>query len=79
MNDDDPAPLDVDRLSPETFVGEVVMMREETRLLAAARARGCATQIGTDMLFEQIPAYLDFFGLPVASPDQLRRLARIRY
>jgi shikimate dehydrogenase len=31
------------------------------------------------MLFEQIPAYLEFFGFGSASPDELRRLARISY
>jgi shikimate dehydrogenase len=28
------------------------------------------------MLFEQIPAYLEFFGLPTTTPEQLRRLAQ---
>jgi shikimate dehydrogenase len=31
------------------------------------------------MLFEQIPAYLEFFGLPVATPERLRELADISY
>lgn len=75
----DPMPLDVDRLSPDTFVGEVVMKQEETAFLAAARERGCLTQIGTDMLFEQIPAYLEFFGLPTTTPEELRKFARIHY
>jgi shikimate dehydrogenase len=34
-------------------------------------------QVGTDMLFEMIPAYLEFFGLPVATPEQLRALAQL--
>ncbi|MDP5307378.1 shikimate dehydrogenase family protein [Paracoccus spongiarum] len=79
MAEGDPMPLPVERLSPETFVGEVVMKREETAFLAAAAARGCRTQIGTDMLFEQIPAYLEFFGYPSTTADELRRLARISY
>jgi shikimate dehydrogenase len=29
------------------------------------------------MLFEMIPAYLEFFGFPVATPDELRAVARI--
>ncbi len=77
MNDGDPLPLDVSLLSPHTFVGEVVMKSEITPLLAAARARGCRTQPGTDMLFEQIPAYLAFFGFPVATPEALRAGARL--
>jgi hypothetical protein len=27
------------------------------------------------MLFEQIPAYLEFFGLPTTTPEVLRRVA----
>jgi shikimate dehydrogenase len=45
--------------------------------LQAAQARGCAFQVGSDMLFEQIPAYLEFFGLPTTTPEQLRSLARL--
>jgi shikimate dehydrogenase len=74
MKDNDPLPLDVSRLDSNTFVGEVVMKRETTPLVAAARAKGCKTQIGLDMLFEQIPAYLEFFGFPTATSDELRKI-----
>lgn len=77
MRAGDPMPVRVDRIDPASFVGEVVLTREQTPFLAAAQARGCAAQTGMDMLFEQIPAYLEFFGLPQATPDALRRLARI--
>lgn len=79
MNESDPLPLDVSRLSPDTFVGEVVMRTEMTAFLTAAQARGCRTQLGTDMLFEQIPAYLEFFGLPTTTADVLRRVAKLSY
>lgn len=79
MNDGDPMPMEIDRIAPSSFVGEVVMKREETAFLAAAKARGCVTQIGTDMLFEQIPAYLEFFGYPQTTPEELRALAMIEY
>jgi shikimate dehydrogenase len=29
------------------------------------------------MLFEQIPAYLEFFGLPSTTPEHLRSLAKL--
>ena len=77
MNEGDELPLDVSRLSPDTFVGEVVMRTETTAFLAAARARGCRVQVGTDMLFEQIPAYLEFFGLPTTTAERLRELATL--
>ena len=71
MNEGDPLPLDVSRLDPATFVGEVVMRTEMTAFLSAAAARGCKVQIGSDMLFEQIPAYLEFFGLPTTTAEVL--------
>ena len=79
MRDGDPLPFDVSRLAPATFVGEVVMKQEMTALLRAAQARGCSFQVGTDMLFEQIPAYLEFFGFPSTTADELRSIARIDY
>lgn len=79
MNAGDPMPIDPTRLSKDTFVGEVVMKQEVTPLLAAARERGCRTQVGTDMLFEQIPAYLEFFGFGTTTPDELRAVAKIAY
>src|SRR3954453_19948785 len=78
MNDDDPVPMDVDRIAPTTFVGEVVMKQEITPFLQAARDRGCPIQVGKDMLFEQIPAYLEFFGFGSATPDELRAVAQIK-
>ena len=79
MNPGDKLPVDVSRIAPTTFVGEVVMKSEMTAFLGAAAARGCTVQIGTDMLFEQIPAYLEFFGFPTTTPDVLRSVARLSY
>jgi shikimate dehydrogenase len=79
MNRDDPLPIDVDRISPSSFVGEVVLSEEITPFLAAVRAKGCDYQVGTDMLFEQIPAYLEFFGFGTTTSDELRKLAQIHY
>lgn len=79
MQAGDPMPMDVDRIDASTFVGEVVMKTEMTAFLQAAAARGCRYQVGTDMLFEMIPAYLEFFGFPAATADELRGLAQIRW
>jgi len=48
-----------------------------TAFLAAAQARGCRVQVGTDMLFEMIPAYLEFFGFGTATPEELRAVAKV--
>lgn len=77
MQASDPLPFDVSRIAPETFVGEVVMKETMTPLLKAAQAKGCGIQVGTDMLFEQIPAYLEFFGFGTATADELRKVARL--
>jgi shikimate dehydrogenase len=79
MRPGDPLPFDVTRLAPSTFVGEVVMKQEITPTLQAARDRGCRYQVGTDMLFEMIPAYLEFFGFGTATPEELRSVAKIAY
>jgi shikimate dehydrogenase len=79
MNADDPLPFDPERLERGAFVGEVVLKAEMTPLLEAAARRGCPYQIGTDMLFEQIPAYLEFFGYGSATPEELRAVAQISY
>jgi shikimate dehydrogenase len=78
MNDGDPLPMDVDRISPDTFVGEVVMKQQITPFLQAAIDKGCQVQVGSDMLFEQIPAYLEFFGFGTTTPEELRAVAQLK-
>ena len=77
MNEGDPLPMDVSRIAPDTFVGEVVMRQEMTAFLQAAHQRGCQVQVGSDMLFEQIPAYLEFFGFKTTTAEVLRSVARM--
>ena len=79
MNPDDPIAVDVDRIASNAFVGEVVMKEEYTPLLRAAKAKGCTVQVGTDMLFEMIPAYLEFFGFGTSTAEELRLTARLQY
>jgi shikimate dehydrogenase len=79
MNEGDPLPMDVSRIAPEAFVGEVVMRQEMTAFLTAVKARGCRYQVGSDMLFEQIPAYLEYFGYPTTTAEVLRSVAKLSY
>lgn len=53
MKPTDPLPIQVDRLSSSTFVGDVVTMPEVPPLIEAALARGCATMTGKGM-FEAV-------------------------
>jgi len=79
MREGDPLPVDAGRIAAGAFVGEVVMREEFTPLLRAAMAKGCPVQVGTDMLFEMIPAYLEFFGFGTSTPDELHAVAQIHY
>lgn len=79
MEPGDPLPVDTQRLEGHTFVGEVVMRTEMTAFLTAAQARGCRVQVGSDMLFEMIPAYLEFFGYPTTTADRLRAVAQLHH
>lgn len=74
MRPDDPLPVDVRRLAPQAFIGEVVMKPALTPFLAAAQARGLRVQAGVDMLYEQIPLYLEMFGHGRPTPDALRAI-----
>lgn len=78
MNDGDPLPVDVDRIAPGTFVADVVMKQTITPFLQAALDKGCPIQVGSDMLYEQIPAYLEFFGFGTTTPEELREVSLIQ-
>jgi shikimate dehydrogenase len=69
MEPGDPLPIDVAQITPAMVVAEIVMKREITPMLEAARARGCRIVLGREMLQEQMSLYLDFFGLPPAATD----------
>jgi shikimate dehydrogenase len=75
MSEGDPMPMDMSRIDARTFVGEVVMKTTMTAFLLAAQARGCRIQVGSDMLYEQIPAYLEFFGYPTTTAEALRAVS----
>ena len=60
MKEADPFPLDVDKLGAGMFVGCVITAPAITPLIAAARARGCATLTGTDMFARVRDRMVDF-------------------
>jgi shikimate dehydrogenase len=60
---DDPLPVDVRRVDESASVVDIIMTREPTPLLKACAQRGISAHAGFEMLVQQIPAYLTFFGL----------------
>jgi shikimate dehydrogenase len=63
MAPDDPLPLDVTQLAPTTFVADVVMKIEKTRLLVEAERRGCPIQLGRATMDGQIANWKAYYGL----------------
>lgn len=61
MKPDDPYPVRVDRLSPDTFVGCVITVPAVSPWVAAARAAGCRGSVGTDMYKAEQQLMIDFF------------------
>jgi len=60
MREGDPLPVDVARLKPDTFVGDVITRPAVSPLVAAARRIGCATSTGTDMFAAVSGLIVDF-------------------
>ena len=77
MRDGDPMPVDVERITPGSYVGDVVLKSDVTPFLQAALEKGCTVQAGSDMLFELVPAYLEFFGFGTATAEELRTTAQL--
>ncbi|OOG47570.1 shikimate dehydrogenase [Polaromonas sp. A23] len=63
----DPLPCDVSRLAPHAAVLDILMKNQPTPLLRAVRARRLVAQPGFEMLIQQAPDYLDFFGYAEAA------------
>ncbi|MFC5521653.1 shikimate dehydrogenase family protein [Polaromonas jejuensis] len=63
----DPLPCDVSRLAPHAAVMDIQMKNQPTPLVQAARARHLLAQPGFEMLVQQAPDYLAFFGYTEAA------------
>lgn len=63
----DPLPCDVSRLDAHAAVVDILMKNQPTPLVRAARARHLVAQPGFEMLIQQVPDYLDFFGYTEAA------------
>jgi shikimate dehydrogenase len=70
-----PLELDLAALSADAVVADIVYSPRETRLLAAARARGNPTVDGLGMLLHQaVPGFERWFGFRPEVTDELRAL-----
>jgi shikimate dehydrogenase len=60
MKAGDPLPVDASRLDGRQFVADIITMPLVTPLLAAAQAKGCATQNGVQMFEAQVDFITEF-------------------
>jgi shikimate dehydrogenase len=63
MRPDDDLPFEVDQLTPDQVVAEIIMKPEMTALLAQAQSRGCKIQFGLPMLRSQAALMAAFMGI----------------
>lgn len=62
LKPDDPLPFDVSRLEAGSTVVDILMKNQPTPLLRACQARGITAHPGFEMMVQQVPEYLSFFG-----------------
>jgi shikimate dehydrogenase len=74
----DPLPFDVNALEQHAAVCDILMKNQPTPLLRAASARGLTVEPGFDMLIQQTPLYLEFFGYPELAASVRRNDAYLR-
>lgn len=75
---DDPMPFDPARVDAGAAVVDIIMTREPTPLLQACRARGVRAEAGFEMLVQQIPEYLRFFGFAEVAHTVQNDLSGVR-
>jgi shikimate dehydrogenase len=75
---DDPLPFDPSRADAGTAIVDIIMSREPTPLLRAARARGLNAEAGFEMLVQQVPEYLRFFGYDALAQTVQSDLSGVR-
>jgi shikimate dehydrogenase len=68
----DPLPCDPARLERDGVFVDILMKNQPTPAVRQARARGLRAQPGFEMMIQQAPMYLDFFGFQAAA-DALRQ------
>lgn len=78
LNPDDPLPVDPARLEAGCMVVDILMKDRPTPLLRACAARGIQAHAGHEMLVQQVPDYLDFFGLHAAARAVREELPSLR-
>jgi len=78
LSQTDPLPVDPARMNPGAVVVDIIMTKEPTPLLKACRGRGIVAHPGFEMLVQQVPEYMRFFGMPELAETLQHDLGEVR-
>lgn len=78
LHEHDPLPFDVRRLSPGAQVVDILMKHAPTPLLRACAEHGIPAHPGFEMLVQQVPDYLRFFGMAEIAHTLQQDLSEVR-
>ena len=78
LNTGDPMPCDVTRMERHAVFIDILMKNQPTPAVRAVRARGQQAYPGFEMLIQQAPLYLEFFGFRDAAQAVRRDASFIR-
>jgi shikimate dehydrogenase len=75
---DDPLPFDPARVDAGAAVVDIIMSKVPTPLLQQSRALGLKAEAGFEMLVQQVPEYLRFFGFETLAQTLQSDLGEVR-
>lgn len=75
---DDPLPFDPARVDTGAAIVDIIMSKVSTPVLQACRARGLQAEAGFEMLVQQVPEYLRFFGFDTLAQQLQADLSEVR-
>ena len=75
---DDPLPFDPTRVDAGAAVVDIIMSKQATPLLRLCRERGLKAEAGFEMLVQQVPEYLRFFGFDALAKTLQTDLGSVR-
>jgi len=78
LKPDDALPFDPARVDAGAAVVDIIMSRQATPLLRDCRARGLQAEAGFEMLVQQVPEYLRFFGFDDLAQTLQSDLSEVR-
>jgi shikimate dehydrogenase len=78
LNRSDPLPIAVDELDRHAVVVDILMKPYDTPLIEACNRRGIVAYTGFEMLVQQVPSYLRFFGFTLLADEVGQDLREVR-